>query len=860
MAVENYKADHSWSTGGRNGKGSTTSNKNSGNRNSGSSSGTFSKLISAGKNVIDSLRGKNSGSSSGNGGSSSSYNSSLGFDQNKDYAAAIKAATSQSERDRLIAERQNKLNWMNQSGNNKNGYTNDIYKNKAPSSGTSYSGGAYGGFDPAKDYAAAMAAAKSQVEYDRLKAERELKIAWLNATGNNTGNYTNDIYNSSNKAWNGSGWAAPIGYTPPKIVETPKGRYTDSFRDFSVGVDASDPTQREAVQNSINSAIAAMNQNIEAYQTATPEMQDVIMRENQDYANQLRRLGYDSFQRGGQLYFNRMPGGDSQEAEGAYTGDYNMSLPDIALLRQYQAEWNSANARGDETGKKAAHDMAEKLRDKYRGYPLKDSEGYGLGENDIGFIRDMAVRTDALGGRFEDEYNRKSVTTRKYDKDGNLQYTYTSSIPHHEARMAKDMAATDRRLALQGKENNTFYTRIADPGDLALSNSDLRTKYALSGGISLGNAPTGHMGNLYDSAMSALLAKEEAGGRYSETTPMSYGGGEIGGYNGMTKQELYDAYLGIAQNQADQRNSMLGQLLAQYDAQKAQGNESFDDIARQAYIAKRQGETAMPQRLAALGISGGGSETADLQLQANYQNNLNSNEQARQQMLKDYALQELIARSQADSDISGYYSTANQSALAAWQNELQSKNSWNQWAANYALQQQQAAQSQKQWELEYALQKQQAADSLSDKEYERAWQERQYEDSLKQYALEMALKTGDYSKLAESGYNTDYLKQVQQAELEQMALEAAKLRSQLNKSGSGGGNKGKKTDNGPEITNTIMNMNGDGWVYVPGFGKMTTADLQRYVNNGAIRETILKRASATDKNAEDWRYYYTAAR
>ena len=107
----------------------------------------------------------------------------------------------------------------------------------------------------------------------------------------------------------------------------------------------------------------------------------------------------------------------------------------------------------------------------------------------------------------------------------------------------------------------------------------------------------------------------------------------------------------------------------------------------------------------------------------------------------------------------------------------------------------------RQWELNYALQKQQQADSLTDKEYEREWQERKYQDSLNQYALEMALKTGDFSKLAESGYNTDYLKQMQQAELEKMALEAAKLRSQLNKSGSGGGyssNNEKEPDPTPQ--------------------------------------------------------------
>lgn len=349
---------------------------------------------------------------------------------------------------------------------------------------------------------------------------------------------------------------------------------------------------------------------------------------------------------------------------------------------------------------------------------------------------------------------------------------------------------------MQGKDNNTFYSRVADPNDLSLSNGDFRTKYALAGSIDLGGGPTNALEALFSSAdiyNASQLKPEYAGNAFEGIAP--------GNYNGMTKQEIWDAYNGIAKNQADQRNSMLSQLLAQYDAQKAQGEESFDDIARQAYIAKRQGETALPQRLAALGISGGGSESADLQLQANYQNNLNSNEQARQKMLKDYALQALIAQAQADSDISGYYSTANQNAMSAWQSELQNQNSWNQWAANFELQQQQMAESMRQWELNYALQKQQQADSLTDKEYEREWQERKYQDSLNQYALEMALKTGDFSKLAESGYNTDYLKQMQQAELEKMALEAAKLRSQLNKSGSGGGyssNNEKEPDPTPQ--------------------------------------------------------------
>lgn len=92
------------------------------------------------------------------------------------------------------------------------------------------------------------------------------------------------------------------------------------------------------------------------------------------------------------------------------------------------------------------------------------------------------------------------------------------------------------------------------------------------------------------------------------------------------------------------------------------------------------------QQLAALGISGGGSESANLSLAANYENNLASNEQARQQALRDYALQALLARTQADSDISGYYADAKQQAMNAWQSEAANRNSWNQWAAGYGQQ------------------------------------------------------------------------------------------------------------------------------------------------------------------------------
>ena len=49
------------------------------------------------------------------------------FDKNLDYAAAIRNEKDPVKQAQLIAERQNKLNWMNASGTNTKGYTNDIY-------------------------------------------------------------------------------------------------------------------------------------------------------------------------------------------------------------------------------------------------------------------------------------------------------------------------------------------------------------------------------------------------------------------------------------------------------------------------------------------------------------------------------------------------------------------------------------------------------------------------------------------------------------------------------------------------------------------------------------------------------------
>ena len=590
-----------------------------------------------------------------------------------------------------------------------------------------------------------------------------------------------------------------------------------------------------------------------------------------------------------------------------------MSLPDQGLLKSYQQKYNEAKAAGDQGGMTAAHSAAEKLRENYRYYPLANSNGYGLGENDIGWVRDLVVRGDELGNKIVDQYNRGTFTQTTYDKDGNFVNRYTGGdIAGHDARVAKEMQRVNEKLA--GKENNTFAFRLSDPNDVKLSNAELLAKYG--GGITEGNngiglytAPNGMAmktasggGNNGMAASGTPLTAAGYGGQAGYGTGQDAAANSIHGqfgyfdpnkdyaaaiknasntqemvqlekerqnklnwmnangtnkgytnqiysnydnlfgereplpeYNGMTKEELFGGYNEMAESLAEQRKALLSAALAQNRTEQEKANSNYDELARQAYILKRQNENALPQQLAALGISGGSSESANLALAANYENSLASNEQA----LRDYALQALQARTQADSDISGYYADATQQAMNAWQSEAANRNSWNQWAANY-----------KQGLREYS-------DSMNSQTYQENLASKQYADTLRQQQIDLALQMGDYKKLAAMGYDVSYLKRMQDAELEQLALDAmltraniAKVNSSVTRGSGGGtrsskggkgnsgkgGSKGGGGDNNTDVSSLPTgNEMGDGWIMVSGMGKVGLSEVDEMLKSGTLK-------------------------
>lgn len=838
------------------------------------------------------------------------------YDPNKDYAAAIRTETDPVKKQQLVTERQNKIDAMNAAGTNNKGYTNDVYKttgagttggNSSGSIGGGISSGTPSSFDPNKDYAAAIRNATTEAERNQLMQERENKINWMNQTGQNTQGYSNAVYQQAQ--------VKPMG----------------QYQAADAGIANSDPTQgRFQIDNNINKSIQTMGQaanEVPAYNFILPEMNQVNQNATGTALTPVQQAAL-------QAYYSRQQGtASAEEQRGVYTGDESLSLPDQALMRQYQTAYNDAKARGDQTGMDAAHKMAENLRDNYRYYPLANSNGYGLGQNDIGFIRDMVVRVDGNGNKYVDEYNGKTVTTTRYDKDGNFVNRLAGTdIAGHDDYVSRqwDKAAEGGR--------DYMAIRVADPADAKLNTAELLAKYGTQNGMGrdlyseggrvskkIANGQTAAMANFgyfnpdfdYAAALQtetdptrrATLMEERqnkinylnsgqtvaqgsvpavmqgngqtlmqgtgqgtaqgtgyfnpnfdyAAAIQKETDPMRraqlmaerqnkidamnasgtnakgysnsvYGAAAIlpntnnlPAYQGMSRQDILDTYGNVAQSLADQRNAMLQMQLNQNQVAQDNANSDYDDLARQAYIAKRQSEMALPQRLAALGISGGGSESADLRLQANYQNNLNSNEQERRRALQELALQAMNAQQQANSDISGFYADAQNNALNAWQNEASNQNSWNQWMTGYQ-------------------------NTLNQQAYERQLAQMQYENELKQQQMQMALQTGDYSKLAALGYNTDYLKKLQQGELEQMALEAALTRGQIAKlngsvtSGSGGGKKNvnnnnnnnpKEVDEVEEIGNKVDSS----WIYISGIGRVGDSELQQMIDNGTIKAT-----------------------
>jgi hypothetical protein len=151
------------------------------------------------------------------------------------------------------------------------------------------------------------------------------------------------------------------------------------------------------------------------------------------------------------------------------------------------------------------------------------------------------------------------------------------------------------------------------------------------------------------------------------------------------------------------------QAINQLNAQKQQLGQQYDQLAKQLYIDRRMGEKNLPQQMAALGYTGGLTESSMLGLATNYQQALASNERTRlqgynniEQQIADAQLTGEIARAQNAQQIGQNYFSNYASVVQAMQNQANADR-------QYGFQQQQFGYEKQQDALAYQYQMQQDA-------------------------------------------------------------------------------------------------------------------------------------------------------
>ena len=253
-------------------------------------------------------------------------------------------------------------------------------------------------------------------------------------------------------------------------------------------------------------------------------------------------------------------------------------------------------------------------------------------------------------------------------------------------------------------------------------------------------------------------------------------------YINSSKNGLYQDYMDKvgsyyddiqAQQQAAQQ-AAVDQAVNQLTGQKTGIEQSYDDLYRQLYLDRRRAEKNLPQQLAAMGITGGMAEGTALGIQTSYTDALRQGEQQKLSTLND------IDQAIADARLTGDIGIAQQAAqlamdkLATYGSLISQMQDQQNWANNFAWQQQQADASNNQWQQQFN--RQQMLDQLSrdDVSYDRKLQ-------LAQYLYE---KTGDASGFRQLGFTDAQIAAMQNSYA--MAMQSAR-------SGSSGGSSGSRS-------------------------------------------------------------------
>ena len=292
---------------------------------------------------------------------------------------------------------------------------------------------------------------------------------------------------------------------------------------------------------------------------------------------------------------------------------------------------------------------------------------------------------------------------------------------------------------------------------------------------------------------------------YSGAYSGAYGNSNKFGYNPYDElEEQIQAYKKLQEEQIREKNRLaVEQGTNRLNAQKSNINQAADENARQAYVQYMQSQKALPQQLAVQGASGGATETAQLGLQTNYQNNVNSINQNKANRLQE--IDNAIVDLQNTGDLSTVEQVLanNQAALDAYMSNFDKGVGYNQWANQFNANRQDT-------EADLAYRDKVYADNMAQQQLENEWYERNYNNSKKQEEtnrvislLENGMVDANYAStllgIPVSQLN-DFVNYIKGAR----NLELKNTQSLINNRNSGGGNGGNGGTNlATEVSNNV---------------------------------------------------------
>ena len=456
-------------------------------------------------------------------------------------------------------------------------------------------------------------------------------------------------------------------------------------------------------------------------------------------------------------------------------------------IEDYQREYQEARKRGDAAGMQAANDGANAIRQSQgqsAQYATSDINKYknNSGTNNVSV---SSGNTSSGGGKSSSSSGSyQNYTGGNQEMDNKLSYWQNK---YQEARQNGDWQGMQNANNEANKIRNEY-------GYAAQHATDDINKY-----------------------------------RPSESGSGSWGSGY---YNQGYMNNMNNWYSQIQSELEAAQKAAVEQAVGQLESQKDDIDQSYDDLYRQLYMDRRRAEKNLPQQLAAMGISGGMTESAALGIQNDYSNALQQGEREKLNTLRG------IDQAISDARLTGDIGLAQQAAELAMNQlntyadtiaAMQAQQNWQkQFDASNSQWQQQFDTANKQWQMQWDRQgvlDQIARDDIS---YDRKLFAAQY----------LYESTGDSSGLKMLGYTDAQIAALRNSYAQAMAQ---KTRS----SGGGGGGDdegtpyfGKKDDEDTAQDNGSSSQEWAGIdlnsVTALGYGPISRAELERLVDSGEV--------------------------